>query len=57
MEELNKQIYVKSELLVCCRNRMCVTDNEEELVRMYVSLNSYANELYRLNYRRLHNEF
>lgn len=48
-----KEILDKSECLEGCKNRMCVTGDCEELIKMYSCLTLYAAELYRLNRERL----
>lgn len=48
-----KKIHNMSDMLIGCRNRMCVTDDYDELFRMFAFLILYANDLYRLNKQRL----
>lgn len=48
-----KEIRNKTDMLVGCKNRMCITDDREELAKLYMSLTLYAADLYRLNYDRL----
>lgn len=48
-----KEIQNKTDMLVGCKNRMCITDDRDELLRLYANLTLYATELYRLNYERL----
>lgn len=55
-DELRRKIQNESDMLIGCRNRMCVTDDENELAQLYISLNLYAANLYRMNLKRLHNE-
>lgn len=56
MNELAKKINIESDLLVGCRNRMCVTDDEKELAQLYFGLTFHAINLYRLNIRRISND-
>ena len=48
-----KEIRNKVDMLKGCKNRMCITDDREELARLYMSLTLYAADLYRLNHERL----
>lgn len=54
--EKTKKILSKSKLLEGCNNRMCVTEDDEELRRLYACLTLYAAELYHLNRERLYLE-
>lgn len=49
-----KEIFNKVDSLNGCVNRMCVTDDYDELLRMLSYLNLYASDLYRLNRQRLY---
>lgn len=40
-------------MLEGCKNRMCVTDDAEELVRLYGGLIRYATALFELNCERI----
>lgn len=40
-------------MLQGCKNRMCVTKDENELSRLYQSLSLYAADLFRMNLRRI----
>lgn len=51
-----KEIMRKSEMLEGCMNRMCVTDDSDELLRLHSFLVLYASDLYRLNRNRLYIE-
>lgn len=48
-----KEIHNKTDMMVGCKNRMCITDDRDELLSLYASLTLYAAELYRLNHERL----
>lgn len=48
-----KEIQNKTDMMVGCRNRMCITDDRDELLSLYASLSLYAAELYRLNHERM----
>lgn len=48
-----KEIRNKTDMMVGCKNRMCITDDRDELLSLYASLTLYAAELYRLNCERL----
>ncbi|WP_343250597.1 hypothetical protein [Diplocloster hominis] len=48
-----KEIRSNTNMLEGCKNRMCITDEREELLNLYASLTLYAAELYRLNRERL----
>lgn len=48
-----KEIRNKTDMMVGCKNRMCITDDRDELLSLYASLTLYAAELYRLNRERL----
>lgn len=48
-----KEIKNKADMMTGCENRMCVTDDREELFKMYAYLTLYATDLYRLNRERL----
>lgn len=52
VDKLN-EIYRKSNSLEGCKNRMCTTDNADELLRLYSFLTLYSADLYRLNCERL----
>lgn len=48
-----KEIRNKTDMMVGCKNRMCITDDKDELLSLYASLTLYAAELYCLNCERL----
>lgn len=48
-----KEIRIKIDMMEGCKNRMCTTDDRDELLSLYASLTLYAAELYRLNCKRL----
>lgn len=48
-----KEIRNKTDMMIGCKNRMCTTDDREELLGLYASLTLYAAELYHLNCERL----
>lgn len=48
-----KQIHKEADMIDGCKNRMCVTDDEEELSLLYVSLNLRAANLFNMNLRRI----
>lgn len=48
-----KEIQNKTDMMEGCKNRMCITDDREELLGLYAALTLYAAELYRLNSERL----
>lgn len=50
---LKKQILNEADMLTGCKNRMCITDEEEELDRLYCGLGLYAANLYRMNLKRI----
>lgn len=52
-EELINKIQNESDMLIGCRNRMCVTDDKNELVRVYAGLISRASNLYNMNLIRI----
>ncbi len=52
-ENIRKQIQNTTDMLEGCKNRMCVTDDENELSRLYTSLNLYAADLFRENLKRI----
>lgn len=51
-KRLNK-IQNQADMLLGCRNRMCVTDDEEELARLYSSITKYSANLFLLNLERI----
>ena len=51
--DFRNRIYNEANMLEGCKNRMCVTYDEDELSRLYVSLNLYAANLYTMNLRRI----
>lgn len=51
-----KEIVRKTKMLEGCMNRMCITDDSDELSRLHSSLVLYASDLYRLNRNRLYIE-
>lgn len=51
-----KQICNEADMLEGCKNRMCVTDDEKELSRLYVSLNLYAANLFQMNLKRIRSQ-
>lgn len=48
-----KEVRHKADTFEGCKNRMCVTDDPEELRNVYVNLTLYAADLYLLNYERI----
>lgn len=48
-----KEISNKVDSLEGCKNRMCVTDDREELFKLFSFLVLYASDLYYLNLDRL----
>lgn len=52
-EDLHKRIMNESDMLVGCSNRMCVTDDIEELMILYEGAVHYAFQLFDLNLLRL----
>lgn len=48
-----KEIRNKTDMLEGCKNRMCTTDDREELSNLYMSLTLCAADLYHLNRERL----
>ena len=50
---MRNRIYNKADMLEGCKNRMCVTDDEKELSRLYVGLNLYAADLFNMNLKRI----
>lgn len=52
-ENFRKQVYNEANMIEGCKNRMCVTDDESELSQLYVSLNLYAANLFRMNLKRI----
>lgn len=48
-----KEIHIKTDMMEGCKNRMCITDDREELLGLYSSLTLYAADLYHLNRERL----
>lgn len=48
-----KEIRNKTDMMEGCKNRMCITDDRDELLNLYASLTLYASDLYRLNRERL----
>lgn len=48
-----KEIRNKTKMMEGCKNRMCITDDRDELLSLYASLTLYTAELYRLNHERL----
>lgn len=53
--EIRKRILNEADMLEGCKNRMCITDDENELSRLYISLNLYAANLYQMNLNRIRN--
>lgn len=53
--KLRQQIQNEIDMLVGCKNRMCITDDEMELAEMYTGLILYAANLYRMNLKRIRN--
>lgn len=52
-ENLQNKIYNAVNMLEGCKNRMCIADDEDELLRMYASLNLHAANLFRMNLERI----
>lgn len=52
-ENIRKEITNTSDMIQGCKNRMCVTKDENELSRLYQSLSLYAADLFRMNLRRI----
>lgn len=52
-ENIRKQIQNTTSMLEGCKNRMCITDDENELSQLYNSLNLYAADLFRENLKRI----
>lgn len=52
-KNFRNQIYNEADMLEGCKNRMCITDDENELSRLYVSLNLYAANLFQMNLKRI----
>lgn len=48
-----KEIRIKTDMMEGCINRMCITDDRDELLSLYASLTLYASKLYYLNRERL----
>lgn len=48
-----KEIQIKTDMMEGYKNRMCITDDREELLGLYSSLTLYAADLYYLNRERL----
>lgn len=57
-EEKNfrNRIMNEADMLEGCKNRMCITDDEDELSQLYICLNLYAANLYRMNLERIRNK-
>lgn len=57
MDDTNKylgnQILSAADMLEGCKNRMCITKEEDELSTRFCSLLLYAADLYRLNRKRI----
>ena len=51
--EIRKAVMNEVDTLEDCKNRMCVTDDIDELAQMYLFLTLHAVDLYRLNCDRL----
>ena len=43
--DLNELRFI-ADMLLGCKNRMFLTDSEEELIRLYAFLSMYASQLY-----------
>ena len=52
---LRNHIMNEADMLNGCKNRMCITDDEDELSRLYVSLNLRAANLFQMNLKRIRN--
>lgn len=52
-EQLRKEILCEADMLEGCKNRMCVTYDEDELVLLYTNLSLHASDLFRLNLKRI----
>ncbi len=50
---LKQRISNVADMLNGCKNRMCITDDEDELSQLYVSLNLYESNLFQMNLRRI----
>lgn len=48
-----KEVLNKAEYMQGCKNRMCITDDPDELMCIYTHLTLFAADLYRLNCERL----
>lgn len=48
------EVLNKADELDGCKNRMCITDDRDELFKLYAFLTLYAADLYRLNCQRLY---
>lgn len=48
-----KEIRNKIDMMEGCKNRMCITDDRDELLSLYAFLTLDTAELYRLNRERL----
>lgn len=48
-----KEIRNKIDMMEGCKNRMCITDDRDELLNLHASLTLDTAELYRLNRERL----
>ncbi|MBC5712494.1 hypothetical protein H8S75_31830 [Hungatella sp. L12] len=52
-KNFRNQILNEADMLEGCRNRMCITDDEQELERLYCGLGLRAANLYHMNLRRI----
>ena len=55
MNMLNRKIRNREGMLEGCKNRMCITKDEDELFRLRKSAIEYADELFVLNLKRIRN--
>lgn len=55
MEGLNKRFFLENQigLLRGCTNRMCITKEEAELVRLSKAAKFYIDEIFKINYQRI----
>lgn len=53
---MNREMQDKVDMIEGCKNRMCITDDRDELLSLYGNLILHATDLYNLNQKRIYNE-